>query len=73
MRGNPERIQAMARALFKSWFVDFHRVIDNALRAASPMPHELADRAGARREALDAGNPIEEVIDGCTRRGAGRA
>ena len=41
----------MAQALFKSWFVDFDPVIDNALAAGNEIPDELATRA-ARREAL---------------------
>jgi type I restriction enzyme S subunit len=57
-RRTNETLEAMARALFRSWFVDFDPVIDNALRAGNPIPDELAGRAAARREALDAGNPI---------------
>jgi len=53
-----ETLEAMARAIFKSWFVDFDPVIDNALRAGKPIPEEFAARAAARREALDAGKPI---------------
>jgi type I restriction enzyme S subunit len=53
-----ETLEAMARALFRSWFVDFDPVIDNALRAGNHIPDGFADRAAARREALDAGNPI---------------
>lgn len=53
-----ETLEAMARAIFKSWFVEFDPVIDNALRAGNPIPDKLADRAAARQEALDAGNPI---------------
>ena len=53
-----ETLESMARAIFKSWFVDFDPVIDNALRAGNPIPEEFADRAAARREALDAGNPV---------------
>jgi type I restriction enzyme S subunit len=42
----------MAQALFKSWFVDFDPVIDNALAAGNPIPDELAPRAEVRRQAL---------------------
>ena len=45
----------MAQALFKSWFVDFDPVIDNALAAGNAIPDALQKRAAARaarREAL---------------------
>lgn len=45
-------LEGMAQALFKSWFVDFDPVIDNALVAGNPIPEELADRAETRREAI---------------------
>lgn len=45
-------LEGMAQALFKSWFVDFDPVIDNALAAGNPIPDELADRAEVRRQAL---------------------
>jgi type I restriction enzyme S subunit len=41
-------LEGMAQALFKSWFVDFDPVIDNALAAGNPIPDELADRACLR-------------------------
>ncbi|MFP4029620.1 MAG: restriction endonuclease subunit S [Candidatus Brocadiia bacterium] len=51
-------LESTARTLFKSWFVDFDPVIDNAVRAGNPIPEEFGDRAAARRKALDAGNPV---------------
>ena len=45
-------LEGMAQALFKSWFVDFDPVIDNALAAGNPIPDELADRAEVRRKIL---------------------
>ena len=45
-------LEGMAQALFKSWFVDFDPVIDNALVAGNPIPEELAARAETRRKAL---------------------
>jgi type I restriction enzyme S subunit len=42
----------MAQALFKSWFVDFDPVIDNALAAGNPIPDELQDRAEHRKQQL---------------------
>ena len=50
-------LEAMAQALFKSWFVDFDPVIDNALRAGNPIPEELAERAEIRKKALESNNP----------------
>jgi restriction endonuclease S subunit len=41
-------LEGMAQALFKSWFVDFDPVIDNALAAGNPIPDELAPRACLR-------------------------
>lgn len=45
-------LEAMAQALFKSWFVDFDPVIDNALAAGNEIPAELAARAERRAQAL---------------------
>jgi len=45
-------LEAIARAIFKSWFVDFDPVIDNAILNGKPIPDEFADRAEARREIL---------------------
>jgi type I restriction enzyme S subunit len=47
-----ETLEGMAQALFKSWFVDFDPVIDNALAAGNPIPEPLAQRAETRRQAL---------------------
>ena len=47
-----ETLEAIARAVFKSWFVDFDPVIDNALRAGNPIPGTLAEKAARRREML---------------------
>ena len=44
-----ETLEAMAQALFKSWFVDFDPVIDNALAAGKPIPDELSARAEQRK------------------------
>lgn len=44
-----ETLESMARALFKSWFVDFDPVIDNALAAGNPIPEPLQARAETRR------------------------
>lgn len=44
-----ETLEAMAQALFKSWFVDFDPVIDNALAAGNAIPDELLARAEQRK------------------------
>ena len=47
-----QTLEAMAQALFKSWFVDFDPVIDNALRAGKPIPNDLTDKAERRRAVM---------------------
>ena len=44
-----ETLEAMAQALFKSWFVDFDPVIDNVLAAGNAIPDEFAERAEQRK------------------------
>ena len=44
-----ETLEAMAQALFKSWFVDFDPVIDNALATGNAIPDELKERAAIRQ------------------------
>jgi type I restriction enzyme S subunit len=41
-------LESMAQALFKSWFVDFDPVIDNALAAGNPIPDALRPKAELR-------------------------
>jgi len=55
-------LEAMAQALFKSWFVDFDPVIDNALAAGNPIPDELQARAAARESLGDARKPLPEHL-----------
>jgi type I restriction enzyme S subunit len=43
-----ETLETMAQALFKSWFVDFDPVIDNALASGKEIPAELSERAAVR-------------------------
>lgn len=57
-----QTLESMARALFKSWFVDFDPVIDNALAAGHGIPEPLAARASARRALGDARKPLPENI-----------
>ncbi|WP_417227797.1 restriction endonuclease subunit S [Amphritea sp.] len=47
-----QTLEEMAQALFKSWFVDFDPVIDNALAAGKPIPEELQARAQRRQQQL---------------------
>ncbi|MDV2320949.1 restriction endonuclease subunit S [Vibrio cholerae] len=44
-----QTLEQMAQTLFKSWFVDFDPVMDNALDAGNPIPDELQHRAEARQ------------------------
>lgn len=55
-------LEAMAQALFKSWFVDFDPVIDNALAAGNPIPDELQARAEVRAGLGDKRKPLPEAI-----------
>jgi type I restriction enzyme S subunit len=57
-----ETLEAMAQALFKSWFVDFDPVIDNALAAGNEIPEELKERADIREALSDARKPLPEEI-----------
>lgn len=43
-----QTLEQMAQALFKSWFVDFDPVIDNALAAGNDIPEALQHKAGQR-------------------------
>lgn len=43
-----QTLEQMAQALFKSWFVDFDPVIDNALAAGNDIPDELQHKAEQR-------------------------
>lgn len=54
-----QTLEQMAQTLFKSWFVDFDPVIDNALDAGNAIPDELQARAEqrqAQRNAVDEAN-----------------
>jgi len=54
-------LESMAQALFKSWFVDFDPVIDNALVTGNPIPEEFSERAETRRKALIDGTANRET------------
>lgn len=55
LRQQNATLEAMAQALFKSWFVDFDPVIDNALAAGRALPEALAGRVAKRRAVLASG------------------
>jgi len=45
-----QTLEQMSQTLFKSWFVDFDPVIDNALDAGNPIPETLQSRAELRQK-----------------------
>lgn len=58
-----QTLEQMAQTLFKSWFVDFDPVIDNALDAGNAIPDELQARAEQRqalRHAVDEANKANQ-------------
>ena len=46
-------LEAMAQALFQSWFVDFDPVIDKALANGKEIPEELSHRVEVRKKARE--------------------
>lgn len=48
-----QTLGAMSQGLFRSWFVDFDPVIDNALAQGNPIPEELQARAEKRKGLSD--------------------
>jgi type I restriction enzyme S subunit len=57
-----ETLEAMAQALFKSWFVDFDPVVVNAIRAGNPIPEKFAARAAHYRDNPDALGLPEDIL-----------
>lgn len=55
-------LEAMAQALFKSWFVDFDPVIDNALAAGNPVPEPLLAGAESRKALGDQRKSLPDVL-----------
>ncbi|MBD2810597.1 restriction endonuclease subunit S [Xenorhabdus sp. Vera] len=45
-----QTLEQISQTLFKSWFVDFDPVIDNALEAGNPIPDSLQKRAKLRQK-----------------------
>jgi type I restriction enzyme S subunit len=50
-RQTNQTLEQMAQVLFKSWFVDFDPVIDNALAAGNDIPDALQNKAEQRLQA----------------------
>jgi len=61
-RQTNQTLEAMAQALFKSWFVDFDPVIDNALAAGNEIPETLQSKAAARQALGDKRRALPEDI-----------
>jgi type I restriction enzyme S subunit len=57
-----ETLESIAQAQFKSWFVDFDPVIDNALKSGNEIPEELQERAERRQSLGPARKPPPEDI-----------
>jgi type I restriction enzyme S subunit len=57
-----ETLEAIAQALFQSWFVDFDPVIDKALAAGKPIPEPLQERAAARQALGNQRKPLPEDV-----------
>jgi type I restriction enzyme S subunit len=55
LRQQNATLESMAQALFKSWFVDFDPVIDNALGAGRVLPEALGVRVALRGAVLAGG------------------
>ena len=64
LRQTNATLEAMAQALYKSWFVDFDPVIDKALAAGNPIPEPLQKRAAQRRELGGARKPLPADVAG---------
>jgi type I restriction enzyme S subunit len=59
-------LEAMVQALFRSWFVDFDPVLDNAWRAGNAIPEALQAKAATRQQILaqaDAPRLPQAVLD----------
>lgn len=57
-----ETLETMAQAMFKSWFIDFDPVIDNALATGNTIPDELREQAELRTSLGDARKSLPEDI-----------
>lgn len=68
-----QTLEQMAQTLFKSWFVDFDPVIDNALDAGNAIPDELQARAEQRQALRPATNAASQPHSTRTNPAAGDA
>ncbi|MCH2229162.1 MAG: restriction endonuclease subunit S [Crocinitomicaceae bacterium] len=50
-----ETLEQMAQALFKSWFVDFDPVFDNAIAKGNSIPDTLKQKSDRRKEVISSG------------------
>ncbi len=59
-----QTLEQISQTLFKSWFVDFDPVIDNALEAGNPIPDSLQKRAKLRQKVRNSPDfkPLSEEI-----------
>lgn len=59
-----QTLEQMSQTLFKSWFVNFDPVIDNALDAGNPIPEALQSRAELRQKVRNSAdfNPLPADI-----------
>jgi len=57
-----ETLEAMAQALFKSWFVDFDPVVVNAIKAGNPIPEKFAECAAHYHDNPDALGLPEDLL-----------
>ena len=62
-RQTNQTLEKMAQTLFKSWFVDFDPVIDNALAAGNDIPEPLQARAEQRKALRDAFEKQDTRVD----------
>tara|TARA_R110001592_G_scaffold174958_1_gene413916 strand:+ start:1960 stop:3327 length:1368 start_codon:yes stop_codon:yes gene_type:complete len=69
-RKTNQTLEKMAQTLFKSWFVDFDPVIDNALAAGNEIPDALQHRVEIRKKAhaLQKQNPNIQPLPEATQR-----
>ncbi|WP_295513420.1 restriction endonuclease subunit S, partial [Thiolapillus sp.] len=56
-----QTLESIARAIFKSWFVDFDPVVVNALRAGNSIPDKFTKRAARYRDNPDELSLSEEI------------
>ena len=57
-----ETLEAIAHALFKSWFVDFDPVVVNALKAGNSIPDKFAAKAAHYRDNPEALGLPEDIL-----------